>query len=134
MDAIEELKMVVSQYVKKGDERGVDYFIGYDWFKLNEDEEGVFELNAIEMNLLTAVYDAYEGVLGVFHNDIHAKKERCAAVREVLPWMDPNMHSDLQFRKFADIFDVAPDKAACIYYKMLFWQYRNDIATFLVPE
>ena len=135
MDAIQELKMVVSEYVKKGDERGVDRFIGYDWFQVCDDEEGVFELYPIEMNLLVAVYEFYEVMLGVCYTGFETeKKELCVAVRKALPWLKPEMHSASNFMKFADIFGVSPDKAYCMYFKQVFWEYRSGLVEFKVPD
>ena len=135
MDTIQEFKIVVNEYVMKGDERCVDHFLGYDWFQVCGSEEGVFGLNAIEMNLQTTVYEFYEVMLGVCYTGFETeKKERCVAVRKALPWLKPEMHSASNFMTFADIFGVSPAQAYCMYFNQAFCEYRSGSVEFKVPD
>lgn len=133
MDPVKEFQDLVQLAADKLKAQGLDSLKGDDWWQLSEAEQQVFGLDLSEMSLLITVYDAYEGVIGVSHNDFHANADLCARLRVALPWLSKYSGSEQEFRKFADLFGVAQDKAHCIYQKIALWQYRQGLLTFQVP-
>ena len=134
VEAVKYFQDVVQHAVDKLNAGGPESFRGNDWWQLSDAEQEVFGLELSQMGLLVTVYDAYEGVVGISHNDFYAHKELCAGVRAALPWLTTDTGSENEFRKFADLFAIAQDKAHCIYHKISLWQYRQGLVSFQVPK
>ena len=111
-------------------EENLDRLWGHDWFQLSLEEASVFPIQIQDVPRLVAVFDAYEAVVDITSNDIHADHELCEAVRAELPWLTTKQTDIGEFQNFAALFGIFYRLAHAFFTKIEFWQIRQGIACY----
>ena len=108
-------------------------FRGRDWYQLTDAEAEVFELDHDEMPRLMSVYLAYEEIvdmtMGAFPIEDPLKQDVLAA----LPWLTPDTRCEIEFERFARLFQVSSRQAHGFFWKVYFWQKRQGYVVFRDP-
>lgn len=127
---IDRLRAAIETKISHDLEAGLNRFRGRDWSQLTDAEAEVFELTIDDMPRLVTVFVAYEDIIGMRESAFPIDHTLRADVLAALPWLTPDTRSDVEFRRFAELFDVPPDKAYAISWKIFLWQKRQGYANF----
>ncbi len=106
-----------------------EHYEGSDWWQVNEDEQGVFNLEPDTMIKIVPVYLAFEAIAGIGQNEFF-ELPLCEEARKELPWITQDTIIEEEFTRFASMFDISKRIAHAFFWKHSFWEIRQGHWTF----
>ncbi len=132
-DTIQQLSELINADITRWTADPSLTFRGTDWYHLTDAEAEVFELDHDDMPRLVTVFLAYEEIVNMREGAFPIDDPLRQAVLAALPWLTPDTRCDIEFERFACLFQVSSRQAHGFFWKVFFWQKRQGYVVFRDP-
>lgn len=125
-DIIKQLQELIAREREDNLAQGPENYRATDYAYLYEFEETAFSLDIYDIMNIAPVYAMYEAIVDRAYTEFH-NTPLCIKAREALPWLSKGEINELEWRRFAKLFDISNRKAHCFYWKVSFWELREGL-------